>query len=279
MSNPQWNLLLKDRVAMVTGAASGMGRASAVMFARHGAKVLVADINDEQGNRTVDLIRDAGGDGLFAHTDVSDDASVSAAVNAMLKRWGTVDILYNNAAATQLCNEHDRAVHELPEAVWDKMIDVSLKSLYLCSKHCLPVMLKNRKGVILNTTSINAILPEAGFDSYAAAKGGVISLTKAMAVNYGQQGIRVNCICPGYVITEVQMGWYTSNPKMVKAIESNHLTSRLGRPDDVANMATFLVSDLAEFITGAIIPVDGGYQIYKPSPADELCREKTNKEA
>jgi NAD(P)-dependent dehydrogenase (short-subunit alcohol dehydrogenase family) len=192
----------------------------------------------------------------------------------MLDRWGTVDILYNNAAATQLCNDHDRAVHELPEAVWDKMLDVTLKSVYLCSKHCLPVMLKKNKGVILNMTSCDAILPEAGFDSYTAAKGGVISLTKAMAVDYGKRGIRVNCISPGYVITEVQMGWYTTNPEMVKAAEACHLT-RLGQPDDVANVATFLVSDLAEFITGAILPVDGGYQIYKPSRADELCRGKT----
>jgi len=269
-----WNQLLKDRVAFVSGAASGVGRASSIMFARHGAKVVVADIDDVQGNRTLEMIHDKGGEAMFVHADVSSDSSVSTAVDAMLDRFGTVDILYNNAAATQLCNEHDRAAHELSEKVWDKIIDVTLKSVYLCSKYCLPAMLKKKKGVILNTTSIDAFLPEAGFDSYAAAKGGVISLTKAMAVNYGKQGIRVNCISPGYVITEVQMGWYTSNPEMVKAVEANHLT-RLGQPDDVANMATFLVSDLAEFITGAIIPVDGGYQIYKPSRADEFCRDKS----
>lgn len=268
-----WNQLLQSRIAFVTGASSGMGRASAVMFANHGAKVLVADINDAEGNRTAEMIRYAGGDATFVHTDVSNDASVSAAVKVMLQRWGGVDILFNNAAATQLCNEQDRAAHELPEAVWDKMLGVTLKSVYLCSKHCLPPMLKKRKGVILNMTSCDAMLPEAGFDSYTAAKGGVISLTKAMAVNYGRRGIRVNCISPGYVITEVQMGWYESNPAMVKAVEANHLT-RLGQPEDVANMATFLASDLAEFVTGAIIPVDGGYQIYKPSPADELLRDK-----
>ena len=273
MPNESWNHLLKDRVAMITGAASGMGRATAVMFAKHGAKILVADINDTEGQRTVETVKNIGGDAHFVHTDVSSDASVSSAVDAMLQRWGTIDILFNNAAATQLCNEHDRASHELPEQVWDKMLDVTLKSVYLCSKHCLPAMLKKRKGVILNVTSCDAILPESGFDSYTAAKGGVISLTKALAVNYGKQGIRVNCISPGYVITEVQMGWFKSNPAAVREVERNHLTPRLGQPEDVAHMAAFLASDLAGFITGATIPVDGGYQMYKPSSATEFCRE------
>jgi NAD(P)-dependent dehydrogenase (short-subunit alcohol dehydrogenase family) len=165
-------------------------------------------------------------------------------------------------------------VHELDEAVWDKQIDVTLKSVFLCSKYAVPTMLAKGKGVILNVTSCDAILPEAGFDSYTAAKGGVISLTKAMAVNYSKRGIRVNCISPGYVITEVQMGWYTTKPDAVKAAHSYHLTQRLGEPDDIANMAAYLASDMAGFITGAIIPVDGGYQIYKPTAADQFCRDK-----
>jgi NAD(P)-dependent dehydrogenase (short-subunit alcohol dehydrogenase family) len=134
-------------------------------------------------------------------------------------------------------------------------------------------MLQSRRGAIINVTSCDAFLPEAGFVSYTAAKGGVIALTKAMAVDYGKQGIRVNCISPGYVITEVQMGWFTNNPDAVREVERNHLTTRLGRPEDVANMAAYLASDLAEFVTGAIIPVDGGYQIYKPSSATDFCRE------
>jgi len=136
-------------------------------------------------------------------------------------------------------------------------------------------MLLQGRGVILNVSSADAVMPEAGFDSYTAAKGGIISLTKAMAVNYGKSGIRVNCISPGYVMTEVQMGWFNSNPAAAAAVESNHLT-RLGKPEDIANMAVFLASDLAEFVTGAIIPVDGGYQIYKPSTANEYCRDKTD---
>ena len=268
-----WNNLLKDRVAFITGAASGMGRASAALCAKHGAKVLVADISDDAGNKAVASIRADGGDAVFAHCDVSSDASVSAAVKTATDRWGTIDILINNAAATALCNHHDRGVHELSEEVWDKMLDVTLKSVYLCSKHCLPFMFKKEKGSIINLTSCDAILPEAGFDSYTAAKGGVISLTKAMAVNYGTRGVRVNCISPGYVITEAHQQWYPSNKQMVAAAHAMHLTKRLGEPDDVANMALFLASDLAGFVTGAIIPVDGGYQIYKPSQAQELCRD------
>lgn len=271
--------MLKNKIAIITGAASGMGRASAVLFASHGARVLVADIDDEGGTKTVAQIQEAGGEAMYVHTDVSSAAEVEKMTEAAVAQWGTIDILFNNAAATKLCNDHDRAVHELPEEIWDKMQAITLKSVYLCSKYSLAVMLKNQSGNIINVTSCDAILPEAGFDSYTAAKGGVISLSKAMAVNYGKQGIRVNCISPGYVITEAQMGWFTTNPAAVKAVESYHLTKRLGKPEDVAHMAAFLASDLAGFITGAIIPVDGGYQIYKATKADAFCRDKSESAA
>jgi NAD(P)-dependent dehydrogenase (short-subunit alcohol dehydrogenase family) len=268
--------LLKDKVALVTGAASGMGRAGSVKFAQHGAKVVVTDVDEAGGWKTVEQSKSAGGEATFVRVDVSSAKDAEAMARAALDRYGTIDILYNNAAATKLCNDNDRMVHELEEWVWDKQIDITLKGVFLCSKYVLPTMLAKQRGVILNVSSCDAVLPEAGFDAYTAAKGGVIALTKAMAVNYGKKGVRVNCISPGYVITEVQMGWYTTNPAAVKAAESYHLTPRLGQPDDVANMAAYLCSDLAEFITGAIIPVDGGYQIYKASKADEFCRDKQN---
>jgi NAD(P)-dependent dehydrogenase (short-subunit alcohol dehydrogenase family) len=266
--------MLKDKVAIITGAASGMGRAAAVLFAKQGAKVVVADVDEAGGKKTVDQITSAGGEAIFARTDVSSAKDAEAMAKAALDRFGTIDILYNNAAATKLCNDNDRMVHELEEWVWDKQHAISLKGAFLCSKYVIPTMLAKKSGVILNVTSCDAILPEAGFDAYTAAKGGIISLTKAMAVNYGKRGIRVNCISPGYIITEVQLPWFTTNPDAVKAAESYHLTTRLGQPDDVANMAAYLCSDLAAFITGAIIPVDGGYQIYKPSAADQFCRDK-----
>jgi NAD(P)-dependent dehydrogenase (short-subunit alcohol dehydrogenase family) len=146
----------------------------------------------------MELIRQAGGDAAFAHCDVSNWADVRSMVEVALREWGRIDVLYNNAAATRLCNEKDRAAHELDEHVWDRQIDITLKGVYLCSKACVPTMLEHGRGVILNVSSCDAILPEGGFDSYTAAKGGVISLTKSMAVNYGKKGIRINCISPGY---------------------------------------------------------------------------------
>lgn len=267
-----WNQLLQGKVAVVTGAASGIGKASAGLFAQHGAKVVIADVN-EAGGDVAEEIAQMGGHAMFVRTDVSSDDDTRELAAKTLERFGAIDVLMNNAAATALCNQSDRATHQLPEQVWDRMINITLKSVYLCSKYCLPIMLRNNRGAIINVASCDAFLPEAGFDSYTAAKGGVIALTKAMAVDYGKQGIRVNCISPGYVITEVQMGWFASNPTAVREVEKNHLTPRLGQPQDVANMSLFLASPLAEFITGAIIPVDGGYQIYKPSGANEFCRK------
>jgi dihydroanticapsin dehydrogenase len=256
--------LLKDRVAIVTGGASGIGSASAFQFAENGAKVVVADIDEPRGREVVDRVKAAGGQAVFVKTDVSSAQSAEAMARAALDRWGRIDILMNNAAATVLCNEQDRPVHELEEWVWDKMMAVTLKSVFLCSKYVLPAMMKQRRGVVINISSVNALISEPGFDSYTAAKGAVISLTRSMATEYAQYGIRVNAICPGYIITECQRGWYDNNPAARAAAEAKHLT-RLGRPDDIASMAVYLASDRAEFITGALIPVDGGFTALKGS--------------
>jgi len=248
-----------------------MGRAASLAFAREGAKVLVADINDEGGKKTVEQIRAAGGEAFFVHTDVSSASQTQAMAKVAFDRWGTIDILYNNAAATTLCNDHDRPVHLLDEKVWDKMLAISLKGVFLCSKACLPVMIEKKCGVILNTTSIDAIVTEPGFDSYTAAKGGVISMTKSMAGYYGKHGIRVNAVSPGYIITEVQMGWYTTNPQAVAAANAVHALQRCGKPEEVAETAAFLCSDRASFITGAIINVDGGFTAFKQVGAEFFC--------
>lgn len=255
-------MLLRDRVAIITGAASGIGKAAAFKFAEQGARVLVADVDEKQGQEVAQQLQRDGHHALFARTDVSVTEDVRSMAQAALERWGTIDVLYNNAAATVLCNKHDRPVHELDEAVWDKMLAICLKGVYLCSKHVLPTMMKNRRGVIINTTSIDAIVAEPGFDSYIAAKGGVISLTRSMAAQYGAYDIRVNVISPGYIITECQQDWYENDPEGRKLAESYHLT-RIGRPEDVASMALYLASDQAEFITGALIPVDGGFTAFK----------------
>jgi NAD(P)-dependent dehydrogenase (short-subunit alcohol dehydrogenase family) len=258
-------MLLSDRVALITGAASGIGKASARLFAREGARVLIADLDEANGRAVAAEITAAGGTAQFVATDVSKSADAARAVDTAVRAWGRLDILYNNAAPTRLCNEHDRAVHELDEAVWDTMIAVALKGVFLMSKHALPVMMRQKRGVILNTATINALMAEPGVDSYTAAKGGVVALTRSMALNYAKHGIRVNTISPGYVITECQQDWY-QNPAARAAAEALHLT-RLGRPEDIAGLALFLASDQAEFMTGSNVVIDGGFTTFKSQPA------------
>lgn len=258
--------LLTGRVAIITGAASGIGLAAAFKFADHGARVLIADLDVEKGEEVAAILRSTGHSAFFMKTDVASSASTQAMAELALQKWGAIDILYNNAATTVLCNEKDRPVHELEEWVWDKMLAVCLKGVYLCSKAVLPAMMEKRRGVIINTASVDALVAEPGFDSYTAAKGGVIALTRSMAAEYAPYNIRVNAISPGYVITECQKGWYESDPVAREKADAMHLT-RIGKPDDIANMALYLASDLAEFITGATIPVDGGFTAFKGAAA------------
>jgi NAD(P)-dependent dehydrogenase (short-subunit alcohol dehydrogenase family) len=257
-------MLLSDRVALITGAASGIGKAAARLFAREGARVLIADLDAINGRAVADEITAAGGVAEFVATDVAKTAEAARAVDTAVRTWGRLDILYNNAAPTRLCNERDRAVHELDEAVWDTMIAVALKGVFLMSKHALPVMMAQKRGVILNTATINALIAEPGVDSYTAAKGGVVALTRSMALNYARHGIRVNCISPGYVITECQQDWY-QQPAARAAAEALHLT-RLGRPEDIAGLALFLASDQAAFMTGSNVVIDGGFTAFKLQP-------------
>jgi NAD(P)-dependent dehydrogenase (short-subunit alcohol dehydrogenase family) len=257
---------LKDRVALITGAASGIGRAGAQQFAAAGAQVVVADVNELRGNETANLVRESGGVAVFVRTDVSQSAQVQSLVSTVIEQFGKIDILWNNAAATTLCNEQDRPVHELPEAVWDQMLNITLKGVYLCSKYVLPHMMKVKKGVVINTSSTDGLIGQGGYDSYTAAKGGIISMTRSMAVYYSQFNIRVNTICPGFVHTEVIDPWM-KDPAARSAIESLHLT-RVGKPEDIAKFAVYLASDDAEFITGGIFPIDGGSTAFKTKVTD-----------
>jgi len=257
---------LKGRTVIITGSGSGIGLAGARLFAAAGARVVVSDVDETTGGEAEGLIHSAGGDAFFVQTDVSQSDQVQRLVRATTERYETIDILWNNAAATRLCNEQDRPVHQLPEMVWDQMLDVTLKGTYLCSKYALPFMMAAKKGVIINTSSTDGLIGQGGYDSYTAAKGGIISLTRSMAVYYAQFNIRVNAICPGFIHTPVTDPWM-KNPKTRNIIEELHL-SRVGLPEDIAKFALYLASDDAEYITGGIFPIDGGFTAFKTRVTD-----------
>jgi len=252
---------LQDRVAIITGAASGIGRAGARLFAASGALVVVADIDERGGKQTVDEIASEGGRAFLVTTDVSQDEQVRALVKSATGKHGRIDILWNNAAATNLVNQQDRPVHELPENVWDQILNVSLKGVYLCCKHVLPCMMAAKRGVVINTSSVDGMVGQGGYDSYAAAKGGIIAMTRSMAVYYSDYNVRVNAICPGFVRTEALDPWMAS-ARARSLIESLHLT-RVGVPEDIAKFAVYLASDDAEYITGGVFPIDGGFTAFK----------------
>ncbi len=257
---------LTDRVAVITGSGSGIGRAGAELFAQEGASVVVADVSERGGTETEKVIREAGGDALFVQTDVSQTVQVERMVRTTVDRYKRVDILWNNAAAVKTSAEVDRPVHELPENVWDLILNVTLKGTYLCSKYTLPHMMAAKKGVIINTASVDALVGQGGYDAYTAAKGGIISLTRSMAVYYSQFKIRVNTICPGTIRTPATEDWL-SNPATRRCFEVLHLT-RVGVPEDIAKFAAYLASDDAEYVTGGIFPIDGGFTAFKTHVSD-----------
>ena len=195
---------LAGKVAIITGAASGIGRAAALLFATEGAKVVIADVDEERGRAVEGEI---GDEALFVRTDVADGAQVRALVQAAVRRFGRLTTLYNNAAPVELVNTEDRSVTDLPEEVFDRMIAVILRGTYLCSKHAIPEIVRAGGGSVINTSTVDAIVGQGGYDAYAAAKGGVLSLTRAMAVGYARHGVRVNAILPGFVRTPATEPW------------------------------------------------------------------------
>jgi len=251
------NVQLKDRVAIVTGGASGQGRAASVMFAQAGAKVVVADVDADGGQHTVQMVREAGGEAVFAPADVSRAKDVEGMIEAGLDNWGRLDILYNNAATGRGPDTWGGDVTSFTEADWDFVVDVSLKSVFLGCRAAIPVMQRQGGGSIVNISSINALVGVANADHYTAAKGGVVSLTRVLAVRYAADNIRVNCICPGAVDTPM-IAPVLATEEGRKYVERWVPLKRAARPEEVAAVGLFLASDAASYVTGAIIPVDGG---------------------
>jgi len=243
---------LQNKIAIITGAGSGIGRGIALAFVKEGAKIMVADWSEEGGKETVGLIEKERGEAVFVKTDVSKVADIEAMVKICLDKFGRVDILVNNAGIVKF-----GALHETPEADWDAVINVNLKSVFLASKRVIPEMLKLGRGKIVNTASIAGLV---GFDQigpYCASKGGIIALSRAMALEYAKKKINVNCIAPGVIKTA--MTNMLSDETERKGYESQTPYPRLGEPEDIAHAAVYLASDESDFVTGHTLVVDGGW--------------------
>ena len=248
---------LDGKVAFITGSGSerGIGRSAAILFSREGAKVVVADISREGGERTVAMARDLGGDVTFVHTDVTEPQSVQRAIAETVKTYGKLNILYNNAGGS---TAQDGPVTEVSIEEFWRAIKLDLYGTFLCSKYGIPELIKAGGGAIVNMTSVVALTgTKPGRDAYTSAKGGVLSLTRSMAVNYAKHNIRVNAIAPGATMS-ARVQKFLADDKTIAAMSRQHLLG-LGQPEDVANTALFLASDEARVITGVIVPVDSGW--------------------
>jgi NAD(P)-dependent dehydrogenase (short-subunit alcohol dehydrogenase family) len=244
---------LKDKVAIVTGGGSGIGRATALLFAEHGARIVVADVDVKGGEETVSLIEHHNGKAVFIKTNVANSAEVKGMVDGAIEEFGSVDILVNNAG---IGNSEVRSV-ELSEEEWDQVIDINLKSVYLGIKYAVPEMMKKNTGAIINTASLLGLKGQKYTSAYNASKGGVVILTKNAALEYGKYGIRVNAVAPGVIDTKIIEGWRQNERKWPIISRANAL-GRIGTPEEVANAILFLASDEASFVTGATLSVDGG---------------------
>jgi NAD(P)-dependent dehydrogenase (short-subunit alcohol dehydrogenase family) len=246
---------LANKTAIITGAASGMGQAAAHLFAQEGAAVVVADIMAEAGEKTAQEIRDAGGSAIFVEADVCNEDAVSAMVERTIETFGHVDVLYNNAG---IMPAEDGSVTDISEATWDRVMDVNLKSAFLCSKYAIPHMARQGKGSIINVASFVAFLgctvPQ---DAYTVTKGGMLALTKSLAVQYGRYGVRCNAICPGPIETPLLRTLWTSEEERNRRLNRIPL-GRFGEARDIIYMALYLASDESSWTTGSWIVIDGG---------------------
>lgn len=248
---------LQGKVALLTGAGSGIGKTTAELFAREGAAVVVNDIDERKGQETARSIQAAGGSAMFLHADVTDSDSVQAMVREAVKVCGKVDILFNNAGISGV-----GAIHEIEPEAWDRVIQVNLRGVFLPSKHVLPYMMERKAGNIINMSSCIAEIGLARRASYSAAKGAVLALTKSMQVDYAKYNIRVNAVLPGTIMTpfveQYLQSSYEDPAAAIAAIKTRQLSGELGRPEDVASAVLFLASDESAFMMGSPLYIDGG---------------------
>lgn len=247
---------LSGKVAIITGGTTGIGRETALLFSKEGARVVVIGRDESRGKAALVVLRNEGSDAIYVKADVSKSSDVKRIVNESVKKYGKIDVLFNNAGINPLGTAVNTS-----EELWEQIIAINLTGVFLCSKYVIPHMLEAGGGSIINTGSINSFMAMENEAAYDASKGGVLMFTKATALDYAKKNIRVNCICPGAIKTPL-LQWIFNEFPNPKEVEANMIKmypiNRLGRPEEVAKAALFLASDDSSFITGSVITVDGG---------------------
>jgi meso-butanediol dehydrogenase / (S,S)-butanediol dehydrogenase / diacetyl reductase len=246
---------LENKVALVTGAGSGIGRATAIRLAHEGAKVAVVDINPTTGAETTEIIIGAGGQAMFIQADVSKVADTERIVAETAQKFGQLNILVNDAAVML-----EKTAVDTTEAEWDRLIDVNLKGTFFCAKYAILQFRRQKSGgAIVNMASVNSFFAEGGIVAYCASKGGIAQITRALAMDHSAEGIRVNAICPGWIETPLNAKFFALGPHIREQAGKLHAIGRIGQPEEVAAAVVYLVSDEASFVTGTLLTVDGGF--------------------
>jgi NAD(P)-dependent dehydrogenase (short-subunit alcohol dehydrogenase family) len=245
----------KDKTTLVTGGSSGIGRATAIMFASRGATVVIASRSEQESAKTIEAIATAGGKAKFIKTDVTSESQVEALIDSIANEYGNLDYAFNNAGAQPVPS----ATTDQTEDDWDKMLAVNLKGAWLCMKHELRHMLKVGRGSIVNNASISGLVGIATWPAQCASKHGVVGLTRAVAIEYAKSGIRVNVVCPGAIETPMLQGLTGGDPEFERAVAAAEPMGRVGTPEEVAEAVLWLSSDASSFVTGHALAVDGGW--------------------
>ena len=247
--------MLEGKIALITGAGSGIGRATAKIFAREGARLVLGDVVEAGGNETLAMIKELGADGIFVKSDVANENDVEALIAHAVTHYGRLDCAFNNAGI----GGAGRLTHEYTLAEWNRVIAINLTGVWLCMRAEIVQMLKQGSGVIINTSSIMGLTGAIKVPAYTAAKHGVAGITKAAALEYARHGIRINAVCPAPIYTPMLMAGFEKRPDMEARYARSEPMKRIGQPEEIGEAVAWLCSDKASYVTGLPMPIDGGY--------------------